>query len=106
MAKGLEDLTHKEKLREPGCSAYKDKAQGDHIRVYRGEQTRQSQTLLGDRTGRRHRLKYRKFCLNIEKRGFIVKMEQVAQRSWGDPILKDTQNPAEGPEESVPAAPV
>lgn len=45
---------------------------------------RQSQTLLGDRRGRR----YRKFCLNIEKGHFIVKMEEVAQRSCGGPILR------------------
>lgn len=38
MAMGLEDLTYEEKLREPGNSKYKDKAQGDRISVYRGEQ--------------------------------------------------------------------
>lgn len=67
---------------------------------------RWSQSLLGDRRGRRHGLKYMKFYLNLEKRHFMVKMEQVAQRSCGGPILRDTRNPAEGPEEPVPAAPV
>lgn len=102
---GLEDLRYEEKLREPGHSTYKYKAWGI-VSVCSEVNKRQSQTLLGDRRGRRHRLKYRKFCLNLEKWHFIVKMEQTAQRSCGGPILRDTQSPAEGPEEPVPAAPV
>lgn len=43
--------------------------------------------------GKRHKLRHRKFHLNVRKNFYTVRLEQAAQRGWGVSFSGDSQNP-------------